>query len=70
MTTTYPPLTTYRVYYNDGSKRIVDMAPHVTLKDAIEYFVDETFTDENPETGAETRRTCIKVEPYHRIHNA
>lgn len=60
----YAPLTCYRIHYNNGTSRLTDMASGVTLQEATDYFLGQTFTEEDPETGKETRYTCIKVEAY------
>ena len=57
-------LTCYRVHYSNGTSRLTDMAAGVTLTDATDYYLGKTFVDEDPETGRETRYTCIKVEAY------
>ena len=61
-------MTAYKITYQqaDGRTytRITDMAAGITLQQARDYFLHHTFTDENPETGQESRRVCIAVEPY------
>lgn len=58
---TYPPLTAYRVTNADGTSYITSMAAGVTLDEAREYFLG-SWTDEDPETGKETKRTVVNVE--------
>lgn len=41
---TYPPLTAYRVTYNDGHSEVHDMAAHVTLQEATDHYVGQRFT--------------------------
>jgi hypothetical protein len=42
----------------------VNLAAGITLQQATDYYLGQTFTDEDPETGKETHYTCIKVEAY------
>ena len=57
-------LTCYHVYFDTGTSCLTDMAAGVTLQQATDYYLGQIFVDEDPETGTETRRTCIKVEAY------
>lgn len=62
--TEYPPLTCYRVYFDNGTSPLINLAAGITLQQATDYYLGKTFIDEAPETGKETRHTCIKVEAY------
>lgn len=63
MPTTYPPLTTYHITFNDGSTRATNMAAGITLEQAIRYFLGRTFVmHEDEATGKETKLTAIAVE--------
>ena len=39
----YPPLTAYRIIYEDGSTSETNMAAGVTLEDAQKYFIGKYF---------------------------
>ena len=55
MSTTYPPLTAYRVHRSDGSSYVTSMAAGVTLADARAYFIGSTqYLDD-----AETRKATV-----------
>jgi len=53
----YPPLTAFRVSYDDGSIEETNMAAGITLAEATAHFVGQRF--EKTET---TFRTATKVE--------
>jgi len=53
----FPPLTAFRIYYNDGTQSVTNMAAGVTLEQAERHFVGKTF-----EVTETTFRTAIKVE--------
>lgn len=52
----------FRVHLDDGTSYVTSMAPGVTLADARDYFVGSVQTEENEETGKETRRIVSSVE--------
>jgi hypothetical protein len=52
----------FRVHLDDGTSYVTSMAHGVTLADARAYFVGSVQTEENEETGAETRRIVLSVE--------
>jgi len=54
---TYPPLTAYRVFYDDGSTSETNMAAGVTIDDAARHFVGHRF-----ELTETTFRTAVRVE--------
>jgi hypothetical protein len=39
----YPPLTTYKIAYRDGSTSVTNMAAGITLPDAQNYFLGRYF---------------------------
>lgn len=47
----------YRVYLSDGSDYVTSMAAHVTLADAMDYFVGKWF-----EQSDETTLQAVRVE--------
>lgn len=51
---------TVRVTCHSGKTWITSI--NGTLETAADYFTGVTFTDENPETGEETRHTVTCVE--------
>lgn len=55
-------LTAYKVYLNDGSDYVTNMAEGITLDEAKKYFIGQWFTEENQYTGEETHRQAIAVE--------
>jgi len=55
-------LPAFRVHLDDGTSYVTSMAHGVTLADARAYFVGSVQTEENEETGAETRRIVSSVE--------
>lgn len=57
MKQTYPPLTAFRIFYDDGSTSETNMAASTTLADAIAYFVGRRF-----EITETTFRTAVRVE--------
>lgn len=54
---TYPALTAFRVYYDDGTSGDTNMAANVTLEEAQKYFVGNTF-----EVTERKFRTAVRVE--------
>jgi hypothetical protein len=52
----------FRVHLDDGTSYVTSMAQGVTLADARAYFVGSVQTEENYETGKETRRIVSGVE--------
>lgn len=52
----------FRVHLDDGTSYITSMAHGVTLSDASAYLVGSVQTEENAETGKETRRIVSSVE--------
>lgn len=56
-------LPAFKITYHDGSDYVTSMARGVTLEDARDYFLGQTFvTDEDENTGKETKRRAVKVE--------
>lgn len=55
-------LPAFRVHLDDGTSYVTSMAHGVTLADARAYFVGSVQTEENEETGKETRRIVSSVE--------
>lgn len=53
----YPPLTAFRIFFDDGTNYATSMAAGVTLQQATDYYVGQRF--EKTET---TFRTAIRVE--------
>lgn len=60
MEKTYPPLTTYRIFYNDRTSRVVNCAAEITLKDAQKYFLNQWFEQSDEKTVLQ----CIDVEEF------
>mgnify|MGYP003441555824 CR=1 FL=1 len=56
-------LTAYRVTLSDGTSYVTSMAAGVTLSAARDYFMGQVLVDECPESGRETRRIVVAVEP-------
>lgn len=54
-------LTAYKVYLNDGTDYVTNMAKDVTLERAQKYFVGQWFVEET-DGGQEIARQAIKVE--------
>ena len=54
-------LTAYKVYLNDGSDYVTNMAEGITIDDARKYFVGQWFTEEDY-NGKETHRQAINVQ--------
>lgn len=52
----------FRVHLDDGTSYITSMAHGITLADARAYLVGSVQTEENEETGKETRRIVSSVE--------
>jgi hypothetical protein len=61
-TPTRSELPAFRVHLDDGTSYVTSMAHGVTLADARDYFVGTAQTEENEETGAETRRIVLSVD--------
>jgi hypothetical protein len=55
--TNYPPLTAYRVYYNDGTSMATSMAAGITLQQAQAYFIGNEF-----EINEKSIRIAVRVE--------
>ena len=53
----YPPLTAFRIHFDDGTSYATNMAAGITLKEAMAYFIGQTF-----EITETTFRTVVKVE--------
>ncbi len=51
----------FLVDFDDGTSRGVQMAAGITLAQAREYYIGLRFTDEDPETGAESVRIATMV---------
>lgn len=47
---TYPPLTAYKITYNNGSSYVTDMAANVTLDMAKDYFLGQRITQADEQT--------------------
>lgn len=62
MSNTTSELTAFRITRNDGTSYVTNMAKGVTLEQARAHFIGQTFTEEHPATGKETRWTGVKVE--------
>ena len=56
-----PALPTFKIYPDKGESYYTDMAQHVTLEIAKDYFCNTTFTDKD-ENGHEYQWTAVKVE--------
>lgn len=54
-------LTAYKVYLNDGSDYITNMAEGITLEKATAYFLGQWFTEEHYD-GTETKRRVVGVQ--------
>lgn len=52
----YPPLTAFRIYFDDGTNYATNMAAGVTLQQATDYFVGKRF-----EKNDTTFHTAIRV---------
>lgn len=44
---TYPPLTSYRVHLDNGTSYETDMAAGVSLQDAQDYFIGQSFEQDD-----------------------
>ncbi len=55
---THPPLTAYRVFYDDGTSRVTNCAAGITLEEATKYFV----TGRPVEITETTFHKAIRVE--------
>ena len=57
----YPPLTAWRIWYDDGDSDVHNAAAGITLAEAQRYWIGgRHYLD-----LAETRfRTIVKVEPF------
>ncbi len=53
----HPPLTAFRIYFDDGTNYATNMASGVTLQQATDYYVGKMF--EKTET---TFHKAIRVE--------
>lgn len=59
----YPPLTAYRVFYNDGSEEVYSAAAGITLQQARDYYMPRGHGVRHYLDIAETRwRDVIRVE--------
>lgn len=54
-------LPAFKVTSDNGSSYTTSMAAHVTIQDARDYFLGQTFTDEDA-AGHETRRKVVAIE--------
>lgn len=54
---TYPPLTSWKITYLDGSFYLTNLAAEVTLEDAEAYFVNQKF-----EQADGSMKLVVKVE--------
>ena len=55
-------LPAFKITYDDGDSLVSSAAAGVTLADAKAYWLGSMHIVENFDTGAETRRKCVKVE--------
>lgn len=57
-------LPTFRVYYDNGTSYVTNMAVGITLKQARSYFItgDPIVLAEDEKTGLEIKATVIRVE--------
>jgi len=53
-----PPLTSFRVYFDDGTSMVTSMAAGVTLEQAQRYYVGHSF-----EITEQKSHRAIRVEP-------
>jgi hypothetical protein len=58
----YPPLTSYRVWLEDGEFYETNMASGITLKDARKYFVGN-YLNYGGRWPEDRMILCIGVEP-------
>lgn len=54
----YPPLTAFRITFDDGSVMETNMAAGITLAEATAYYVGQRFGNSDERTF----RTGVKVE--------
>jgi hypothetical protein len=57
----YPPLTAFRITFDDGSVIATNMAAGITLAEATAYYVGQRFVNQDEVTF----RTGVKVEQIH-----